>query len=399
MKKLILLTLLFILSFVGLVNSDVPPPFILGNGLSPCPTNGYVLTYSTSSHKYTCQAPTGLQGATGATGLTGATGSTGATGATGLTGTAGTNGTNGATGSTGATGATGATGSTGLTGATGATGATGLGISAGSDGSYGVSFNNNTATFHTTTYSYGLGWIAGYPWFINNNVGYQVPFGLSGANSVNLTTSSTGYVFNLVNDSTSPGNRYAYGTNSSGTKGFYFEQVDAGQLLGYTWASPGTIGSTTPSTGVFSNATATNLGVTTLTVSNPLSNYLFAMNNSLSSTASTGMTLATNTTGLTQGKLYYQGTTAFLLATGSASTSVPAICIANTTNTCLVNGVFRFAASQGWTAGNALYVSDSTTGAMVTTAPSTTGHYVQKFGTALDAYTVLVMPSIDVGGL
>jgi hypothetical protein len=68
MKKLILLITFITLFFTcSLLNAQVPPPFILGAGLPTCSTNGYVLTYSTTTHKYACAVVSGTAANPGGT--------------------------------------------------------------------------------------------------------------------------------------------------------------------------------------------------------------------------------------------------------------------------------------------------------------------------------------------
>lgn len=104
-------------------------------------------------------------------------------------------------------------------------------------------------------------------------------------------------------------------------------------------------------------------------------------------------------TGLTVGDLYYMGSGGLALAEANASTTVPANCVAISTTLCAFSGVFRFSSTQSWTVGAELYVSDVTAGAIVQTVPSTSGHFVQKIGEALAADTLLITPSLDVGGI
>jgi hypothetical protein len=61
----------------------------------------------------------------------------------------------------------------------------------------------------------------------------------------------------------------------------------------------------------------------------------------------------------------------------------------------MFSGVYKFSGSQGWTAGQLLYPSSATAGALVTTAP---GNLVQIFGTALASDTMLIMPTLTMTG-
>ena len=102
--------------------------------------------------------------------------------------------------------------------------------------------------------------------------------------------------------------------------------------------------------------------------------------------------------GLTAGEVYYQGASGLALAEANASSTVPGLCVAISATLCVYSGVYRFSSTQSWIAGAILYVSDATAGAMLTSAPTTLGHYVQRIGVALAADTMLIKPSIDVVG-
>lgn len=102
-------------------------------------------------------------------------------------------------------------------------------------------------------------------------------------------------------------------------------------------------------------------------------------------------------TGLTIGSAYYVGSSGLALVEANASTTMPAACLAVATTLCAFNGVYRFSATQSWSVGASLYVSDATSGAMLAVASSTSGHYVQRIGQALAADTILIEPSVDVG--
>ncbi len=114
---------------------------------------------------------------------------------------------------------------------------------------------------------------------------------------------------------------------------------------------------------------------------------------------STGSGLYITGSALTAGNLYYQASGGLTAAKADAATSVPGVCLAISATACMYHGVYRFGSSQSWTAGQVVYVSDSSAGALVTTVPTTSGHYVQRVGVALAADTILLMPSLDVGGI
>lgn len=104
-------------------------------------------------------------------------------------------------------------------------------------------------------------------------------------------------------------------------------------------------------------------------------------------------------TSLNAGAVYYEASGGLTAAKADASTTLPGVCIAITTTACVFSGVYRFNGSQSWTAGNLIYVSDSSAGALTATEPSTSGHFIQRVGVALANDTLLIMPSLDVGGI
>jgi hypothetical protein len=103
---------------------------------------------------------------------------------------------------------------------------------------------------------------------------------------------------------------------------------------------------------------------------------------------------------LTAYDVYYMpsgGSLATALADSSINlTTNPALCVASSTSVCVTAGGTVTDGSWTWTVGGAVYVSDTTTGTMTQTAPSTSTHYIQRIGVALSATTILVMPG-DVG--
>jgi hypothetical protein len=148
-------------------------------------------------------------------------------------------------------------------------------------------------------------------------------------------------------------------------------------------------------------AGATNgLASTDLSDSNALARTTNPALNTFSSLGtSTGSGLYIPGTSLTAGSAYYQASGALTLAKANVSTTVPAVCIAISATQCMTFGTYRFSTSQSWTAGQVLYVSDASAGAIMNSSPSTSGHYVQRIGVALAADTIQFMPSIDVGGI
>ena len=116
-------------------------------------------------------------------------------------------------------------------------------------------------------------------------------------------------------------------------------------------------------------------------------------------TAGTGSGQVITGSSLTAGKVYYMASGGLTLAQANAASTLPGFCIADTTTSCMYSGVYRFSATQSWTVGNQIYVSASAAGSLVTTAPSVAGQFVQKVGIALAADTILIMPSLDIGGI
>jgi hypothetical protein len=104
-------------------------------------------------------------------------------------------------------------------------------------------------------------------------------------------------------------------------------------------------------------------------------------------------------TSLSAGSPYYMSASGLAMAKADSDATLPAVCIAVSSTSCMFSGVYQYSATQGWTPGSVLYVSDGTAGALVAVAPSTVGHFVQRVGIALANDTILIMPSLDVGGL
>jgi hypothetical protein len=129
----------------------------------------------------------------------------------------------------------------------------------------------------------------------------------------------------------------------------------------------------------------------------PASNPTFVQGSSLGTNSGGGSTLVGSS--LTAGSAYYFSSGGLAAAKADATSTVPAVCLAITTTACAYSGVYRFSSSQSWTAGQIIYVSAASAGALVTTAPASSGNQVQRVGVALAADTMLIMPSLDVGGV
>ena len=114
--------------------------------------------------------------------------------------------------------------------------------------------------------------------------------------------------------------------------------------------------------------------------------------------AGTGSGIGIAGTNLTPGSAYYMSASGLALAKSDADATLPAIGVAVSSTLCVVHGVYHFAASQSWTPGQAVYISDVAAGALIADIP-TTGHFMQRIGVALASDTLLIMPSIDVAGV
>jgi hypothetical protein len=104
-------------------------------------------------------------------------------------------------------------------------------------------------------------------------------------------------------------------------------------------------------------------------------------------------------TSLTASKAYCMNpnTGALAYADQDNATLMPAICVSDTTSSCLFSGVMRLGATvAGCTKGKPVYVS-GTAGSLTCTVPGS-GKYLQRVGMmiASDNETMLVMPSLDV---
>ena len=98
------------------------------------------------------------------------------------------------------------------------------------------------------------------------------------------------------------------------------------------------------------------------------------------------------------GSAYYRDVSALALAQADSLSTLPAICIANSATTCLTSGIYQFPASQGFTAGAPVYVSDTVAGGLMQSIPAP-GHYLQTIGTATAADTIIIQPIPLTGGL
>lgn len=105
-----------------------------------------------------------------------------------------------------------------------------------------------------------------------------------------------------------------------------------------------------------------------------------------------GEVLELTVSGLTVGQcVYVNGNNTGALADADAVGTMPAIGIYVGVNLVLTRGTIR-QDTWGWTAGNRLYVGVD--GELTATAPNGTGDYVQIMGIAVNATTVLIMPSL-----
>lgn len=118
-------------------------------------------------------------------------------------------------------------------------------------------------------------------------------------------------------------------------------------------------------------------------------------NQTVTSSAGSGP-LTISGTGMTTGNVYYVVSGGLTAAKADVSTTVPAVCYATSATACQINGTVT---TTGLTAGAIYYVSDATAGALTATAPTTSGHFVQRFGVALSTTVLLLDPSLNVGGI
>ncbi len=112
--------------------------------------------------------------------------------------------------------------------------------------------------------------------------------------------------------------------------------------------------------------------------------------------AGTGAGFAVSGTSLTAGAVYYNGASGLALAKADALSTAGAYCVAISTTACVWAGSYRFGSSQSWTAGQVLYLSAASGGAIVTTAPSTAGQFVAQVGFATANGTMDVVPGPPV---
>lgn len=174
---------------------------------------------------------------------------------------------------------------------------------------------------------------------------------------------------------------------------------DAGAACGTGTVTDGS-GSTTANQLALATATAHIIGYATTLPTAAMPALTGDVTNSAGSLATTvsktngGNTLAG--TSLTQYDVYYMSSSGLALAEANASGTVPAICVAATTSACQFNGLLTDT-SWSWTEGQVLYLSDSTAGTLTATAPSTSGHFVQRVAVAVSSTQILIDPSLDVG--
>ena len=93
---------------------------------------------------------------------------------------------------------------------------------------------------------------------------------------------------------------------------------------------------------------------------------------------------------------YVSAADTYTAADATNSAKMPAVCVAASATSCVYSGTVT---TSGLTAGAIYYVSATTPGVLTATAPATTGQFIQRVGVALSTTVLLVMPSLDVGGL
>lgn len=246
---------------------------------------------------------------------------------------------------------------------------------------YGQNDSSNTITSSAT------GWTFSKPISIADG---------SNDNYIKITNNTSRSATSSVNELYPEANIWK--VNQNGTESSVVIGPTAGQvtLTGPTQARSYAIGDSSGKTIAFIDSNITG-SAATLASGGTGTNPKFLHGSSLSAGTGSGQVIAGS--GLTAGAAYYMSSGGLALADASSASSLPAICIADTTTSCMYSGIYKFSATQSWTAGAQIYVSAATAGALVTTAPSTAGQFVQKIGVALAADTILIMPSLDIGGI
>ena len=208
-------------------------------------------------------------------------------------------------------------------------------IGDGTDGNYGCSLKNNSASMSIFTgYSSAFGSIGGKPSFKYVATTYALVYSPATGVQTFITTPTSANLAAALTDETGSG-AAVFGTSP-------------------TLATP--MFNTTPTSGF------------------------------------TGSYITTST--LTASKWYTTNGGSWVLANNGGTPKVPAMCYTVSTTQCLYGGVI-YSASHGFTVGAPLYLS--TAGGMTTTAPSTSGYSIQRLGMAVDANIILLMVSPDVG--
>lgn len=246
---------------------------------------------------------------------------------------------------------------------------------------YGQNDSSNTITSSAT------GWIFAKPISISDG---------SNDNYLKITNNTSRPPTASINEIYPEGNIWKI--NQNGTESSIVIGPTAGQVTftGPTQARSYAIGDAAGKTIAFTDSNITGSAATLASGGSGV-NPRFLHGSSLSAGSSSGQIIAG--LDLTIGSAYYMSSAGLALADASSASSLPAICIADTTTSCMYSGIYKFSATQSWTAGAQIYISATTAGALVTTAPSTAGQFVQKIGVALAADTILIMPSLDIGGI
>lgn len=162
--------------------------------------------------------------------------------------------------------------------------------------------------------------------------------------------------------------------------------------------SPGPIGATTQSTGAFTTGTfSTSITCTATACLGSATATTQAQGTNSTVIATTAYVDGQNmvvTSGLTAGHAYYVSAANTLSeAGGGISATTPAVCVAISTTQCLGRGTYT---TTSLTAG-AVYYVPTTAAVLTSTAPSTSGQFVQRLGVALSTTVLLINPSLDVG--
>jgi len=187
------------------------------------------------------------------------------------------------------------------------------------------------------------------------------------------------------------------GVSGTSVGGFTLNNTTSGSIAVTPAAGAlGTSYAVFPSNTTQSNAVVAELGLAqTFTANQSVTTQ--AQGDNSTKVASTAYVDGQNmivTTSLTAGHAYYISAANTLSeAGGGISATAPAVCVAINTTQCLTRGTYT---TTGLTAG-AVYYVPTASGVVTSTAPSSTGQFVQRMGVALSTTVLIINPSLDVG--